>query len=188
MSLISAGSILLDSTFKSCLWDHYFAQCRARGSGTCGASSSLRGRRSGTGLLPASHHSSPSSLWWAPNIFCQECIQDQSVADPGCLSRILDPNFFHPGSKFFPSRIRIKELKYFIPKNYFQAPGNMIGVVHARSGSWFFQIGGQKGPGSATLQDQICIYSNLLLLSESRLWYFSRHAFILKSVYAVVRS
>jgi hypothetical protein len=45
-----------------------------------------------------------------------------SVADPGCLSRILDPNFFHPGSEFFPSRIRIKkEFKYpyFNPKNCF---------------------------------------------------------------------
>jgi hypothetical protein len=30
-----------------------------------------------------------------------------SVADPGCLSRIPDPNFYHPGSEFFPSRIRI---------------------------------------------------------------------------------
>jgi hypothetical protein len=38
-----------------------------------------------------------------------------SVADPGCsgLSRIPDPNFFHPGSQ-----IRIKEFKYFNP-NFF---------------------------------------------------------------------
>jgi hypothetical protein len=34
-----------------------------------------------------------------------------SVADPGCLSRSPDPNFFHPGS-----RICIKEFKYFNPK------------------------------------------------------------------------
>jgi hypothetical protein len=27
------------------------------------------------------------------------------VANPVCSSRIPDPNFFHPGSKFFPSRI-----------------------------------------------------------------------------------
>jgi hypothetical protein len=39
-----------------------------------------------------------------------------SVADP-----IPEPNFFHPGSKFFPSRIRIKEFKYFKPKNWFQS-------------------------------------------------------------------
>jgi hypothetical protein len=30
------------------------------------------------------------------------------MADPGCLSRIPDPTFFHPGS-----RILIKEFKYF---------------------------------------------------------------------------
>jgi hypothetical protein len=58
-----------------------------------------------------------------------------SVADPGCLSRIPDPNFFHPGSpirilsipdprsEFFPSRhkswIRIKEVEYFNPKILF---------------------------------------------------------------------
>jgi hypothetical protein len=35
-------------------------------------------------------------------------------ADPGCLSRIPDPTFFHPGS-----RIRIKEFKYFNPKKWF---------------------------------------------------------------------
>ncbi len=37
-----------------------------------------------------------------------------SVADPGCLSRIPDPTFFQPGS-----RIRIKEFKYFNPKKWF---------------------------------------------------------------------
>jgi hypothetical protein len=49
-----------------------------------------------------------------------------SVADPGCLSRIPDPTFFHPGS-WIPdpnclhpgSRIRIKEFKYFNPKKWF---------------------------------------------------------------------
>ncbi len=38
-------------------------------------------------------------------------IEISSVADPGCLSRIPDPNFFHP-----ESRIRIKEFQYFNPK------------------------------------------------------------------------
>jgi hypothetical protein len=38
-------------------------------------------------------------------------VADCSVADPGCLSRIPDLTFFHPGS-----RIRIKEFKYFNPK------------------------------------------------------------------------
>jgi hypothetical protein len=47
-----------------------------------------------------------------------------SVADPGCLSRILDPNFVPSqiqGQKDFGSRIRvrIKEFKYFNPKNCF---------------------------------------------------------------------
>jgi hypothetical protein len=39
-----------------------------------------------------------------------------SVADPGCLFRIPDPTFFHPGSELSPSRILIKEFKYFNPK------------------------------------------------------------------------
>jgi hypothetical protein len=39
--------------------------------------------------------------------------EQSSVAD------LPNPNFFHPGSKFFPSRIRIKEFKYVYvkPKN-----------------------------------------------------------------------
>ncbi len=46
-----------------------------------------------------------------------------SVADPGCLSRIPDPTFFHPGSRIRTvsitdpgSRILIKEFEYFNPK------------------------------------------------------------------------
>ncbi len=35
-----------------------------------------------------------------------------SVADPGWLSRIPDPTFFHPGSQ-----IHIQEFKYFNPNN-----------------------------------------------------------------------
>jgi hypothetical protein len=49
----------------------------------------------------------------------------RSVADPGCLSRIPDPNFFHPGSRipdpncFHPGyRIGIKEFKYVNPKKW----------------------------------------------------------------------
>jgi hypothetical protein len=37
-----------------------------------------------------------------------------SVANPGCLSRILYPNFFHPGSW-----ICIKVFMYFNPKKWF---------------------------------------------------------------------
>jgi hypothetical protein len=50
-------------------------------------------------------------------------ILNSSVADPGCLSPIPDPNFFHLGSRIrtvsIPdpgSRIRIKEFMYFNPK------------------------------------------------------------------------
>jgi hypothetical protein len=44
-----------------------------------------------------------------------------SVADPGCLSRNPDPTFsIHPGSLFFPSRIRTKEFKYFNPQKIVQ--------------------------------------------------------------------
>ena len=42
-----------------------------------------------------------------------------SGTDPGCLSRNPEPTFsIHPGSLFFPSRIRTgtKEFKYFNPK------------------------------------------------------------------------
>jgi hypothetical protein len=39
------------------------------------------------------------------------------------------------GSEFSLSRIRIKEFKYFNPKNCFQALGNMIRVVHPGTGS-----------------------------------------------------
>jgi hypothetical protein len=53
-------------------------------------------------------------------------MDDSSVADPGCLSQIPDPTFFHPGSRIrtvsIPdpgSRIRIKEFMYFNPKKWF---------------------------------------------------------------------
>ncbi len=45
-------------------------------------------------------------------------------ADPGCLFRIMDPNFWHPGYLIFifsipDFRIRIKEFKYFNTKKWF---------------------------------------------------------------------
>jgi hypothetical protein len=45
-------------------------------------------------------------------------IPSTSVADLGCLSRIPDPNFFHPGSEYFSSRIPDphQRFKYFNPK------------------------------------------------------------------------
>jgi hypothetical protein len=54
----------------------------------------------------------------------------RSVADPGCVSRIPDPNVFHPGSRItdpnsfhLGSRIRIKEFKYVNPKKWFLSSG-----------------------------------------------------------------
>ncbi len=73
------------------------------------------------------------------------------------FSRIPDPKFFPsriPDQKDSGSpRIRIKEFKYFNPENCFKALGNMIRVVHPRSGSgsWFLPIpdpGGQEETGS----------------------------------------
>ncbi len=68
-------------------------------------------------------------------------IRDVYPGPECCPSWILDPIFSHPGS-----RVRLKEFKYFNPRNCFQALGNMIRVVHPGSGSWFFTY-----PGSATL-------------------------------------
>jgi hypothetical protein len=52
------------------------------------------------------------------------CRLPDSVADPGCLYRIPDPNFFHPPIRIFSipdpgSRIRIKEFKYYNPRIWF---------------------------------------------------------------------
>ncbi len=65
------------------------------------------------------------------------CLRN-SIADPGCLSRIRlfsipDPNFSHPGF-----RIRIEEFEYFNPKKWLKALGNMFRVVHPGSRSWRF--------------------------------------------------
>jgi hypothetical protein len=51
------------------------------------------------------------------------------------LQSVLQIRDVDPGSKFFTSRIRIKEFTYFNPKNCFQALGNMFRVVHPGSGS-----------------------------------------------------
>jgi hypothetical protein len=48
------------------------------------------------------------------NTFLLKRIQAQPrVADPGCLTWIPDPNFFHPGT-----RIHIKEFRYLNLKKY----------------------------------------------------------------------
>ncbi len=86
--------------------------------------------------------------WWLQSI----------VADPGCLFRIPDPNFFHPGSYVFHprsyvfhprSRNRLGEFKYFNPKKWFLSNQNpdpglktrIILLTHPGSR-------GQKGTGS----------------------------------------
>jgi hypothetical protein len=51
---------------------------------------------------------------------------------------IPDPTFFHPGSKFFPSLIRIKEFKYFNPKKWFLTLGIRSGLFIPDSDSDFF--------------------------------------------------
>ncbi len=76
-----------------------------------------------------------------------------SVADPGYLSRIPDPNFSIPDPFFFQpgSRIRIKDFKYFNPKKWFLStqkydPGcssRILILLFTHPGSR-----GQKGTGS----------------------------------------
>ncbi len=111
--------------------------------------------------------SSPARTW-------RELFQAiTSVAHPGCLSRIPDPNFFHPGS-----RIRIKEFKYCNPKIVFLSsrkydPG---GFVHPGSGSRFFlpipDPGVQKAPdpgyGTATLAITLAFHLNDHQIRDSR--------------------
>jgi hypothetical protein len=80
---------------------------------------------------------------------CKKCVI--SVTDPGCLSRIPDPNFFHPGSW-----IRIKEFKYFKPKICFSALGNIIRVVHPGS-----RIQGSKCTGSRILSNKKGLFLQL---------------------------
>ena len=59
----------------------------------------------------AQNHLQPDSDQVRHWIVCDKALHNTSVADQGCLSRIPDPTFFHPGSW-----ILIKEFKYFNPK------------------------------------------------------------------------
>ncbi len=70
------------------------------------------------------------------------------------IRRVLRIRDVYPGSEFFPSRIRIKEFKYFNPNKWFLALGNKTRVVNP--GSVFLPIpdpGVKKAPdpGSTTL-------------------------------------
>jgi hypothetical protein len=67
------------------------------------------------------------------------------IPDPGS-------EFFHPGSKFFPSRIRIKEFKYFKTKNFFLSSRKYRHDPNCSSRIRIFlhnpDLRGQKGTGS----------------------------------------
>ncbi len=94
-----------------------------------------------------------------------------SVADPGCLSRIhIFPSRIQ-GQKGF--RIRIKEFKYFNPKNCSQALGNMIRMVipDPDPRSWFFTHHGSRIQGSKRHQipdPQHCSQSKISAYSKLR--------------------
>jgi hypothetical protein len=77
---------------------------------------------------------------------------------------IPDPIFFHPGfriqgQKDSGSRIRIKELRYFNPKNCFEALGNMI-----RDLDFFypFRIQGSKRHRIPGQDPQHCLFICIL--------------------------
>jgi hypothetical protein len=74
---------------------------------------------------------------------------ENSVAEPGCLSRTPNPTFFHPVST-------LKNLSILTQKIVFEALGNMIRAVHPGSGLLFFthprsRVQKGTGSGSATL-------------------------------------
>ncbi len=64
---------------------------------------------------------------------------------------IPDPNFSIPDSDPRSKRFRIlglethQRIKYFLPKNFFSALGNMIRDVHPGFGSLFFPYAGSRG-------------------------------------------
>jgi hypothetical protein len=75
----------------------------------------LRCREERTYLTCREAFTQVSSFWEGVTVFRggiqaelrQKFTINSSVADPGCLSRLPDSNFFHPGSRIpiFPSRI-----------------------------------------------------------------------------------
>ncbi len=98
-------------------------------------------------LLPEIHRRGTCPFSRDPQVNFQVfCIFKQyPIADPGCLSRTPDPNFYHPGS-----RIRIKEFKYFKPKKMVSKLWEIWSglFVPDRSGSWLFTHPGSRIQGS----------------------------------------
>ncbi len=81
-------------------------------------------------------------------------------------SWIPDPTFFHPGAEFFPSRIRIKEFKYFNPWKRFLSSRKYDPSCSFRIPDLdpdFLSIpdpGVKKAPDPATLNLTLVFYSN----------------------------
>ncbi len=84
-------------------------------------------------------------------------------ADPGCLSRVLDPNFFYPRSRIqvqkdSGSASTWKEFKYFIPKNLFLSSRKYDpGCSYRIRISWFFTYHGSWIQGSKCSRARIRI-------------------------------
>ncbi len=118
-------------------------------------------------IFPDSHNlfTTISSEWIRirnpdPDPGGQKC----SVADPGCLSRIPDPTFFHPGFRIRTvsisdpnclhpgSWIRIKEFKYFSPKKLFLSYRKYDAGCSSQIPDPGVKKAPDPGSGSATLQ------------------------------------
>ncbi len=87
---------------------------------------------------------------WANPDFRKSVLQNRDVY-PGSRIRIIiipDTNIYHPGSEFFPSRIRSfsildpgsasKNLGILTKKKISKLSENMIRVIYPGSGFWFF--------------------------------------------------
>ncbi len=97
-------------------------------------------------LHSALFHLPPLRFNCVGRIWIQNYLQQLSLWWEGQMvgSSVADPNFFLPGSKIFPSWIRIKEFKYFNPKKMFLSTRKYDRVVHPGSGSWFFTHPGSR--------------------------------------------
>jgi hypothetical protein len=104
-----------------------------------------------TSMSTSMYYSSMSTSMFTPHT--RPC----SVADPGCLSRIPDPTFFHHRSELSPSRIRIKEFKYFNPKKWFLSSKKYDPGYSSRIWMLTFTHPGSRIQGSKSTGSQIRI-------------------------------